>query len=368
MTDQPEQKEGFMKAPAGVIVALFLIPACVYGFGYLDAMGMGSPMPGTDPATQGFGGASTLDVGGMNLFGNPAELSGSKQGISLSTGALLLKQTVDDGMGRHTLTFAGLGATGFHAVVSAGSTAFAAGIAKVTDYTHKGEYFFVEALPDPVIAGYENIQISGGIWEAAVGTGVEISRGVKVGGSAGYRLGDINYEYYWHHFSESIPDSSSQWVREEGEFAWRGGASWEVSPGTTLGAAYSSASENSPASGALGIKFGDMAEGNPGFGFEGKLYDSEESNSWRALFYGGVYPEHNLFFRGGLSLYSRGGSESNATLGISLGTRVRWGAVDIDGAFVYAQETRSSGVFGFPEAQKIDDIVTAFSAGITIPL
>jgi len=350
-----------------ITAALILVfPCSIMGYGYPDAMGQGSPMPGIDAVSHGFAGASIADIGGMNLFGNPAAISGSR--LMLSGGALILKQTVDDGLGKHTLTYAGLGASAFQASLETGFANFAVGIAKIRDYTYKGEYFFIDSNPEPLLAGFENLTVSGGIWEAAIGSSREVLPGFSLGASAGYRTGKINYDYYWHHFSESIDDSSSTESREEGEFAWRAGTSFKTGDATTIGACYSSASENCPASYAAGIVFGNIANGFPGVGVEARIYDTEVNSAWTGTVFGGIHPEHNLFFRGGLNLTSKGGADSNVSLGLSFGVTVNFSKVNLDAAFNYNNESRNGEVFGFPEAQTINDIVTGFSVGATIPL
>lgn len=363
----PVYLEDIVKPSLFAVAAFLLVfPSSLLGYGYPDAMGQGSTLPGTDAVSHGFGGASAVDVGGMNLFGNPSEISGSD--IMLTSGVLILKQTVDDGLGKHTLTYAGLGATSFQMGMEAGFADLAVGIAKIRDYTYKGEYFFIDPLPEPVIAGFENLTVDGGVWEAAMGFSREVMPGFRLGASTGYRMGSINYDYYWHNFSESIEDSSSAWSREEGEFAWRAGTSVMTGEATTVGLSYSSESENCPALFAAGIVFGDISMGFPGVGVEAKIYDTGENSSWTGTVFGGIHPEHNLFFRGGLNLSSKGGAESNVSLGLALGASVNFSRMNIDAAFNYNNESRNGNVFGFPEAQTINDIVTGFSVGATIPL
>lgn len=351
-----------------VFTVLLLVSAAAFGFGYLDALGQGSTMPGVDAVSHGFGGAYSVNVGGMNLFGNPSEICSTGSSLMMSGGALILKQTVDDGLGRHTLTYAGLGASSFQAAFDTGALELAVGIAKIRDYTYKGEYFFIDSNPEPVIAGFENLTVSGSIWEAALGVSREFFPGVKIGAAAGYRTGNVDYEYYWHHFSESIDDSTETWSREEGEFAWRAGTSARVGEATTIGGVYSSETDNVPASFAAGVVFGNLAGGFPGVGIEARIYDTEINTSWAGSVFGGIHPEHNLYFRGGLTLSSKGGNDSNASLGLSFGTTVNFSKVNMDAAFNYNNESRNSGVFGFPEAQTVNDIVTGFSVGATIPL
>lgn len=353
---------------AGFLVTAFLFSGSLYGFGYPDAIGQGSPLPGADAVSQGFSGVSSVNVGGMNLFGNPAELSGSGTDLRISIGALIFKQTVDDGLGKHTLTYAGLGSSSFQAGFDTGIADVAIGIAKIRDYTYKGEYFFLDTNPDVVIAGFEDLTVSGGVWEAALGAAREIPGGIKLGVSAGYRTGDINYEYYRHHFSELIDDSVSTWSREEGEFAWRAGASYTTNGNTTAGIVYSSESENCPSSMAAGIVFGDLGKGFPGVGVEARIYNTEENAAWVGNVFGGIHPDHNLFFRGGVTLSSRGGSDSDAALGISLGTTVSFSRMSIDAAFTFNSESRNGNVFGFPEAETVADVITGFTVGATIPL
>ncbi len=345
-----------------------LLPVTAFGFGYLDALGLGSPMPGIDAVAHGFGGVSSVSVGSMDLFANPAGLSGTDAGIKLTVGPLILKQMVDDGLGRHTLTYAGLGASSFQANFSAGNTALALGIAKIRDYTYKGEYFFLDTNPEPVISGFENLTVSGGVYEAALGAAQEIAGGVKIGASAGYRMGNIDYEYYWHHFSSSYDDSSSTWSREEGEFAWKAGASVATGVNSTFGAVYSSATDNCASSIAAGIVFGDLSEYFPGVGLEAVVYDTGDNTAWTAKVFGGMHPEHNLYFRGGVYLSSSGNSDADPALGIAIGATVNFSWVDLNAAFNYGSESRISGVFGFPDADTIDDMITAFSVGAAIPL
>lgn len=347
-------------------LAMLLIPFTVIGYGYPDAMDQGSGMPGTDAVSYGFGGVSAVDAGGMNLFANPSGITGSK--VMISGGILIIKQTVDDGLGLHSLNYAGLGSSSFQASIAAGPLDLAAGIAKVRDYTYTGEYFFLDSNPEPIIAGFEDLTVKGSIWETALGASREILPGFRLGVSAGYRMGNIDYEYYRHHFSVSLEDSTHTWSREEGEFAWRAGTSVSAGETTTIGAVYSSESENCPASYAAGVVFGNIGRGFPGFGIEAKIYETPDNSSWSGTFFGGIHPEHNLFFRGGLSLSSRGSSEANASLGLSLGATVNFSRFDLNAAFNYNDLSRNGNVFGFPEAQTINDVVTGFSVGATIPL
>jgi len=133
-------------------------------------------------------------------------------------------------------------------------------------------------------------------------------------------------------------------------------------------AAYRSENENCVSAITAGILFGNISMGFPGVGIEAKIYDTPEDASWAATVFGGIHPEHNLFFRGGLTLSSRGGNDANAALGIALGTTVNFSWMDLHAAFNYNGESRDGDVFGFPEAETTDDIVTAFSVGATIPL
>ncbi|MCK5785091.1 MAG: hypothetical protein KAH54_00885 [Candidatus Sabulitectum sp.] len=348
-------------------VMLFL-PLVALGYGYPAAMGLGSIMPGIDAVSHGFGGVSSVNVGGMNLFGNPAELTGYNPSFSASIGPLILKQTVDDGLGKHTLTYAGLGVSSFQAGFGIGSSSVALGIAKIRDYTYKGEYFFIDTNPDPIIAGFENLTVTGGVWEAATGAATVLPGDISIGVSAGYRMGNIDYDYYWHHFNEAIPDSTVKWSREEGEFSWRAGASVPVRYDIALGAVYSSETENCPSSIAAGVRFGNIAAYSPGFGFEGRLYDTEDSKAWSANAFGGIHPDHNLYFRGGASLSSSGGNDAEVSLGISMGVTVDLGRTDISAAFNYGDETRNEYVLGFPDAKTINDIITAFTVGAVIEL
>jgi len=350
------------------VFSIVLIPFAAMGYGYIDAIGLGSVMPGTDPISHSLGGVSSVDVGGMNLFGNPAELSGINRSVSASTGALILKQSVEDELGKHALTYAGPGITSFQAGFGTGSTGFALGLAKIRDYTYKGEYFFLETIPDTTIAGFEDYIVSGGVWEAAFGAATVLPGEISVGASAGYRFGDMNYEYYWHHISASIPDSLSEWSRQEGEFAWRTGVSVPVGDDTVIGAAYASKSENCASSIAAGVRFGNMAAFSPGVGAEARIYDNPSSTAWTANVFGGIPSGSNLYFRGGVILSSRGGQDSDASLGISMGVAVDLGRTDINAAFNYFNETRTDNVFGFPQAQSISDVVTAVTIGATIAL
>ncbi len=348
--------------------ALLLFPLTALGYGYPAALGQGSSMPGVDVVSHGFGGVMSVNAGGMNLFGNPAELSNYNPSLSASIGPLILKQTVDDGLGKHSLTYAGLGASSIQAGFNTGSASIAFGIARVRDYTYKGEYFFVDTTGlEPIIAGFENLTVSGGVWEAATGAATTLPGGISIGASAGYRMGSINYDYYWHHFTETIPDSSSGWSREEGEFSWRAGASVPTGESVSLGAVYASKTDNCPSSIAAGVRVGNIADYSPGFGLEARIYDME-NKAWSANVFGGIYPDQNLYFRGGAVLSSTGGTDSDASLGISMGATVDLGRTDISAAFSYGNEGRNGDVFGFPQADTIDDIVTAFTVGAVIDL
>ncbi len=351
----------------GLMLAAFSYSA--FGYGYLDAYGKGSVMPGVDAVSHGFGGVSSVDVGGMNLFANPAELASFNPAINTSIGALILKQSVDDGLGKHTLTYAGLGASSIQLGLDISNFDIALGIAKIRDFTYKGEYFFVDSTtPETVIAGFENLSVSGSTWESAFGVGTQIIPGTNVGIAGGYRFGDVKYNYNWHHFNETIPDSTVNWVTDTTGIAWKAGVSQSIGVSTSVGIVYSSATDNCPASIAGGIRVGNLGAFSPGFGVEARIYDYEDNKHWVANIFGGMHPEHNLYFRGALVLSSRGGSDSNASIGLSAGATVDLGRIDISGAFNYGNETRDDEVLGFPEAQSIQDIVTAFSFGATFDL
>lgn len=343
-----------------------LISSTAYGYGYPDAIGMGSSMPGTDAVSQGFAGASAVNVGGMNLFGNPSGISGST--LMMNTGALILKQTVDDGLGKHSLTYAGLGITGLQASLQTGPVSIAAGVSKIRDYTYTGEYFFIEGELEPIISGFEDLTVEGGIWEAAFGAAGSIAPGVRLGAAAGYRTGKVDYEYYMHHFSESIEDSISTWSREEGEFAWRAGTTVLLGNGAEAGLFYASESDNCPAHYGAGVVFGEISRGDPGVGVEAKIYDTEGQSAWTGTVFGGIHADRNLFFRGGLNLTSKGVDESNVSLGLSLGATVNFSWMDLNAAFNFNNENRNGLVFGFPQAETITDVITGFTVGATIPL
>lgn len=350
-------------------LVVFLVSTSALGYGYIDAYSKGSVMPGIDAVSHGFGGVSSLDVGGMNLFGNPAELVSFNPAINTSLGALILKQTVDDGLGKHTLTYAGLGASSIQMGFEAANVEFALGIAKIRDYTYKGEYFFLDSIGlESVIAGFENITVSGATWESAVAVGTQILPGTNLGIAGGYRFGDVSYTYNWHHFDESIDDSISTWNTDEPGIVWRAGLSQSLGVSTTAGVVYSSKTDNCPASIAAGIRVGNLGAFSPGFGVEARIYDAEENMHWVANIFGGMHPEQNLYFRGALVLSSRGGSESNASLGLSIGATIDLGRTDITGAFNYGSENRDDEVLGFPEAEAIQDVITAFSFGATFDL
>ncbi len=347
---------------------LLTVPITAFGYGYPAAMGQGSSMPGIDAVSHGFGGILSVNVGGMNLFANPAELTSYNPSFSASVGPLILKQSVDDGLGKHNLTYAGLGASSFQTGLSFNSASFALGIAKIRDYTYKGEYFFLDTNPEPVISGFENLVVSGGVWEAAAGVATVIPGEISIGVTAGYRMGDINYQYQWHHFNETIPDSTSDWNREEGELSWRAGVSVPAGENIAIGAVYSSETENCPSTIAAGVRVGNISAFFPGFGIEARVNDTNENKAWSANFFGGIHPDHNLYFRGGLILSSDGGIESNTSLGLAMGATVNLGKTNISAAFNYGNESREGNVLGFPDAKTISDIVTAFSIGATIEL
>lgn len=347
-------------------LAAALITSTAYGYGYPDAIGMGSSMPGTDAVSHGFAGASAVNVGGMNLFGNPSGISGSN--LMLNAGALILKQTVDDGLGKHSLTYAGLGITGLQASLQTGPVSIAAGVSKIRDYTYTGEYFFIEGELEPIISGFEDLTVEGGIWEAAFGAAGSIAPGVRLGAAAGYRTGKVDYEYYMHHFSESIEDSISTWSREEGEFAWRAGTTVLLGNGAEAGLFYASESDNCPAHYGAGVVFGEISRGDSGVGVEAKIYDTEGQSAWTGTVFGGIHADRNLFFRGGLNLTSKGVDESNVSLGLSLGATVNFSWMDLNAAFNFNNENRNGLVFGFPQAETITDVITGFTVGATIPL
>ena len=113
---------------------------------------------------------------------------------------------------------------------------------------------------------------------------------------------------------------------------------------------------------------GNLAAYSPGFGVEARMYDTEINKAWVANFFGGIHPDHNLFFRGGLILASRGGNDSNTSLGLAVGASIDLGKTDISAAFNFGSEKRDDFILGFPNVETVIDVITAFSVGASIEL
>ncbi len=350
------------------VAALFIFPFSAFGYGYPDAIGQGSPLPGVDAVSHGFGGVMAVNVGSMNLFCNPAELTSFNPTFTASIGPAILKQTVDDDAGKHSLTYAGFSSCSFQTGFNTGSVSLSMGVARIRDYTYKGEYFFIDTLPEIHIVGFENLIVDGGVWEAAGGAATTLPGNVNIGASVGYRTGEVKYDYYWHYFEEDIPDSSFIWSRDEAELSWRAGASYPAGENVSLGAVFASESENCPSSIAAAIRVGNLGSYYPGFGVEARVYDTEINQAWVVNLFGGVHPDPNLFFRGGLVLASRGGDEANTSLGMALGATIDLGKTDISAAFNFGSEKRNDFVLEHLPKNAINDVVTAFSVGAAIEL
>ncbi len=360
-----------IRGSTAVLAVVLAATRPVMSFGYEDALGIGTDLPGISPSTLALGGMRAVSYGEPAcVMLNPAYLCRySTAGLSVSIGPGIAKEQLDDSTGRHTRDYIALGQLGAASRVPLGSSfAAGAGIARITDQTYDGLHYIAD---DPVlpgkITGLETYSSSGGLWEAVGGLSWRARRWLLIGASAGPRFGSGTGEYEYDDW-EGEDDSTYTVTWEESSIAVHAGVFVPFDL-NSIGVSWASGSERYPARVAVGALLFSGSGLKGSFGGEVEIVDPGEEQTITGRLMGAVSPSRQLELRGSFFFSDRGGSaESRSRLGLSFGMGLTLGRAVLEAAFSSSSYKRETTAFGFEGFEDITDRLSIFAIGLALTL
>ncbi len=227
---------------------LLLFPGIVLAFGYADAHGNGSPIPGLNAVSLGLGGARAIGFGdALSILTNPAEIyriPGTS--LTMSIGPAVLIETVEDSTGRNSSNWIALGNLSAAVKFQPSSRlAIGAGIARLTDSSYEGMYHVRDETPPDYGEIIETMELSvtGGLYESAAGFSWRPVTWMNIGLSGGLRFGQVDYDSTYLDRRDPENDTLVSWGWTENEFCWHAGLVIPLSL-TSLGVSWASPSEH----------------------------------------------------------------------------------------------------------------------------
>lgn len=356
---------------AAVLAVLLSATGPAMSFGYEDALGIGTDLPGISPTTLALGGMRAVSYGEPAcVMLNPAYLCRySTTGLSVSVGPGIAKEQLDDSTGRHTRDYIALGQVGAAARIPlGGSFSAGAGIARITDQSYDGMHYIAD---DPVlpgkITGLETYRSSGGLWEAVGGLSWRARRWLLLGVSAGPRFGSGKGEYEYDDW-EGQDDSTYTVTWEESSVAVHAGVFVPFDL-NSIGVSWTSGSDRYPARVAAGALLFSGSGLKGSFGGEVEIADPGEDQTITGRLMGAVSPSRQMELRGSFFFSDRGGSaESRSRLGLSFGVGLTLGRALLEAAFSSSSSKRETTAFGFEGFEDITDRLSIFAIGLTLAL
>ncbi len=356
-----------MRARSLLALVLALSVHAVSAFGYEDAIGQGTIIPGISARNLLMGGAIAIGYGDpTSVLLNPANLGRvASAGIEFNIGPGIATENIIDSLGRYTRSYIGLGPTSVAARMPAGrSMTLGAGIARVSDFSYDGLHYLAE---DPLIPGYitgeQRFNSSGGLWEAVAGCSYRVARWLTLGVSAGPRFGSADFEY---EFVDRVGDEDStySWDMEENALCVHAGATLPIGL-NTVSASWISGSDDYPsriAAGAI-LHSGGTAEGFS-IGLEGEVRSPGDSSSVAGRLSARFSPNPGFIFGLGMSFLDDGGESGSSTAGFNLGVSVSLGKAVLNGSFAFVNSKRSDVAFGFEGFDEVEDRLGYFGLGL----
>lgn len=335
-------------------------------YGYNDALGNGSILPGIHPRSLSIGGARSIGSGDAgSIFLNPSELLRAPSSrITVSGSMGLWKEQVETQTIRTSVSDLDLGTAmaAFKAEISRG-IAIGAGIARISDHSFTDQRYIYSSPPDSSLIAIEHFNSSGGLWEAVAGVGFSATSWLNLGLSAGTRFGNVDFTFE-HVNYEGEDDSTATWGWKEDEFCWHAGATVPFGL-NSIGISYVSGTDhfNSRVAAGFLLYTGTMNRG--AIGGEVELCDTKGDGSLVTVRIFGQYsPENNLVFNGGVRLTEESVNELTR-LGMSLGGAYSFNHFQIDGAISYCSAGCMGESFSHTDPDDINNAFTLICFGLS---
>lgn len=329
-----------------MLVLLVSIPGVAFAFGYADANGNGTSIPGYSAAAVGLGGARAIGFGDvLSILTNPADIYRIPgTAFTMSIGPAVINESFEDTTGTHDynwIAFANLSAAmkfQLNHKLAAG-----AGVARISDFSFEGKYYNRDNISGDIIEVIE-IDSRGGLYESAAGISWCPEDWINIGLSGGLRFGEVSYDSIYEDRVQHENDTtiSTRWSKNE--FCWHAGIVFPLSV-STIGISWASASDRYDARIAAGAILYTGASNQGAFGVEAEIVDPGETNALEVRLLGQFTPSNSLIFRGAVSITDRNDDIESEGIGVSVGTGIALGRVTLNGAFAMTTINRKSYAF-----------------------
>lgn len=365
------KSRGSMKIFADMIwLLLLLFPGMVLAFGYADAHGNGSPIPGFNAVSLGLGGARAIGFGdALSILTNPAEIyriPGTS--LTMSIGPAVLVETVEDSTGRNMNNWIALGNLSAAMKFQPSSRlAIGAGIARITDSSFNGMYHVRDETPGSMYYGdiieTMELTVTGGLYESAAGFSWRPASWVNVGLSGGLRFGQVDFDSTYLDRRYPEIDTLISWGWDSRSFCWHAGIIIPLNL-ASLGVSWASPSEHYDgriAAGAI-LYTGEFNQG--AFGAEIEIIDPGDANALQVRIMGQFHPAGSLTFRGALTFSDRGDEIKRQGIGLALGAGIAFGKLTLNSAYSWSSINRDEITFGYTESADIKLSSSILSIGL----
>jgi hypothetical protein len=350
------------------VLLLVLMPSVLLGFGYLDLQGSGSPLPGFTARSVALGGLRSMGLqDGSSVLTNPAGLAGNRgTTISISIGPGIGGATVLDSLGKSENNWLSLSTlfAGISLPLSP-SLSIGAAVGKITDfsydYTHYTYEFGIGQTGN--LTEIHQLRVSGGMYESVGGLSYRMADWLDMGVSAGMRFGSASYDSSYTDKEDPDNDTTLTWQRDFSGFCWHGGIEIPLES-AVIGFSWASEDDDYPARAAVGGRIYMDDEKKGAVGAEVEIGDPGDRNSTDIRLFGSAFLYEQLEIMGALRFgtpnYEQVDTEN--TLGVSLGTGVHLGSVELDAGFSWSSLGRDSLflVPGQPDELKDSQILISF--------
>ncbi len=329
-----------------VLAMLLVISGIASAFGYADAKGNGTSIPGYNAVTLALGGVRAIGFGdALSVLTNPADIyriPGTT--FTMSIGPGVISESFEDSAGFHNFNWIALSNLSAGMKFQASSKlALGAGIARISDFSFEGVYFSRDALSGEII---EEVTLNshGGLYESAAGFSWHPESWINIGLSAGLRFGSASYDSTFEDRVYPDNDTLVTIAWNESDFCWHAGIIIPLSM-TSIGISWASATDHYNARIAVGtlLYTGDSKQG--ALGIEAEIIDPGDTNSLEAKLFGQLSPSNSLTFRGALSFIDSNAEVPSQGVGLSFGTGIALGRITLNGAFASSSVTRESYAF-----------------------
>ncbi|MBD3370055.1 hypothetical protein GF402_06810 [Candidatus Fermentibacteria bacterium] len=351
---------------ASALVLLLALSSSAGAFGYGDATGNGSTLPGIDPLSMGMGGARAINPEGpTSIFLNPARMSsGEGTALFLGGGPAIVSETVEDSTGKYKRSYAGLGqiclaaGTGLTGGISGGL-----GVARVTDHTYDGVRFLDEDPENPgVVTDIEYFDSAGGLWEAVGGLAFRATEWLDVGASVGGRFGSYDYTFTHQDLVEGTStDSTGGW--DESGLCWHAGASARFE-WIALGTSYAAGDDRYPSRFALGGLIYTDPVGNQALGLEFEVASIGGDRCYTGRLVGQFSLSKSLRLRAGCFLIDRPALSESESVGLAGGGRIGWGDLGLEFSLAWLTDKRDEPIFRLENAYYVSDNPALVAVGL----